>query len=135
MIEQAHTEGRLHLERLTAEQAVQSQIGGFRHRREGLAYRLHLTDSAGVWRPPKRVKPSKRQISRRRRSIYRMRIALVEQSHATFKKALALRDFEVFRDKMGVMIDQYQELYRPTLIQRIRKGILRRWKRWFGPAT
>jgi coenzyme F420-reducing hydrogenase beta subunit len=130
LLETAASEGRVHLEPITVEQAVASQIGGFRQRREGLAYRLNLADEAGVWRPPKRVKPSARHISRRRKAIYRMRTSLAEHSHEVFKQALAADDFEVFRREMGALLDQYRWLYRPTFWQRIRKGIARRWNRW-----
>ena len=132
MLETAASEGRVHLDQITVEQAVASQIGGFRQRREGLAYRLKLADEAGVWRPPKRVKPSERHISRRRKAIYRMRTSLAKRSHEVFKQALAADDFEVFRGEMGALLDQYRQLYRPTFWQRIRKGIARRWKRRSG---
>ena len=45
--------GRLKLDEIDANDVAQSQDAGLRHRREGLAYRLHLKDKAGLWRPPK----------------------------------------------------------------------------------
>lgn len=130
VLAKASAEGRIHLETLTVDQAVASQRGGFRQRREGLAYRLYLADKAGTWRPPKRVKPSAWHINRRRKAIYRMRTRLAERSHEVFKRALAARDFGLFRREMGWMLEEYRLLYRPTFVQRIRKGIARRWRRW-----
>ncbi|RMG52302.1 MAG: hypothetical protein D6717_12160, partial [Gammaproteobacteria bacterium] len=134
ILEEAANAGRIHLERITVEQAVASQAGGFRQRREGLAYRLYLADRAGVWRPPKRVRPSNR-LSRRRKAIYRLRTLLSERSHAAFQRALKAGAFEVFRNEMQALLDQYRALYRPTFWQRIRKGVVRRWKRWTRKAN
>lgn len=40
---------------ITADDVYQSQAGGFRHRREGLAYRLHLLKDSDTYVPQKRV--------------------------------------------------------------------------------
>lgn len=87
LLKAAAGEGRLRLDVLTADEARQSQGGGFRHRREGLAYRLHKLGLAGVWHPPKRVRPGAAALSPARRRIQDLRSALAEQSHVQFLAA------------------------------------------------
>lgn len=50
--------GELELRELSHDEAFESQAGGFRDRRQDLAYRLHRADRAGMWRPRKRVDTS-----------------------------------------------------------------------------
>jgi coenzyme F420-reducing hydrogenase beta subunit len=47
--------GAMALEAATAQQAIQSQEGGLRHRRQGLRFRLWLVQRSGGWFPRKRV--------------------------------------------------------------------------------
>lgn len=87
LIESAIADGRLSLNGVDAPFIEQTQAAGFRHRREGLAYRL-------TWRrrgpkPIKRVAPGAGSLSLRRRSIYRMRAAITWWSHRVFAVARA----------------------------------------------
>ncbi len=123
------SEGELRLHPIDPDKIVESQAGAFRHRREGLAYRLWLDERAGRWHPPKRVAPQRSHLSRLRRQIYRLRIRLREESTRAFLQAKQAGDFAVFRRAMEPLVSQYRRLYRPTLVQRgIRKvrHILRR---------
>lgn len=117
-IEEGRTAGRLKLDDVSADTIAESQDGGLRHRREGLAYRLYLKDLAGQWRPHKRVKASNR-LPRRRMAILRCRMNLTEQSHIAFQSARRTGDFNAFRGWMAPWIAKYSSLYRAPLWRRI----------------
>jgi coenzyme F420-reducing hydrogenase beta subunit len=79
IVSEAIGEGRLGLERVDADFIVETQAAGFRHRREGLAYRL--TWRRGGVRPRKRVAPAAGGLPLRRRAVYRMRAWIARWSH------------------------------------------------------
>lgn len=89
------------------DEVYQSQAGGFRHRRQGLAYRLHVHKERGEWTPTKRVKPSLDGISEQRRQVYAMRTILKNQSFPAFREAVAANDFTVFNRHMKPVERQY----------------------------
>lgn len=86
MIEAARAGGRLALKSVFADYVADTQAAGFRHRREGLAYRLTWR-KRGV-RPVKRVAPSA-ALPLRRKAIYRLRAAITWASHRLFSVAKA----------------------------------------------
>ena len=110
---------RLHLDRIPAGKAVESQAGGFRHRREGLAFRLHAEDTAGNWRPQKRVEASCAQLTKKRRKIYSGRYQLGQESHRAFAEAKEANDLELFMAKMLPRTRAHDRLYRSPLLIRI----------------
>lgn len=79
LIGQARSEERLALDPVDADFIVQTQAAGFRHRREGLAYRLTWR-RRGI-RPRKRVAPEARGLPLRRKLVYRMRAWIARWSH------------------------------------------------------
>lgn len=81
MIEEARAGGRLTLEPAPSEVVVQTQAAGFRHRRQGLAYRL-TWHKRGL-RPAKRVQASA-DLPLRRKAIYRLRYLIARGSHRLF---------------------------------------------------
>ncbi|MEM7807775.1 MAG: Coenzyme F420 hydrogenase/dehydrogenase, beta subunit C-terminal domain [Planctomycetota bacterium] len=113
MVDEAMEQGRLSLDPISANQVAESQAAGLRHRREGLAFRLWLTDRAGVWRPRKRVEPAWRHLSRKYRRIFVSRMRLAELSHQAFEQALKRRDLSVFHRTMRRPIAKYRALYVP----------------------
>ena len=122
LLERAQEESRIHLEALPIERVFESQAGGFRHRRDGLAYRLWQADKAGLWRPPKRVAPAWKHLNRKMRRIFRMRFELSEVSHRAFASAKEHRDFGVFLRVMTPLVRRYDREYTPNiLIRGIRK--------------
>jgi coenzyme F420-reducing hydrogenase beta subunit len=125
MLTEAAESGRLHLDAIPVEKVVASQAGGFRHRREGLAYRLHLEDQAGRWRPTKRVAPSAGHLSRKLRAIYSLRYELGQFSHVAFAAAKATQDFSVFAKAMEPLTSRYDRHYRRTLVRRALEKIER----------
>lgn len=86
MIEEARAGGRLALDPTTSEIVVRTQAAGFRHRRQGLAYRL--TWAKRGLRPVKRVAPSA-DLPLRRKAIYRLRRWITRGSHRMFSLATA----------------------------------------------
>ncbi|WP_294189119.1 Coenzyme F420 hydrogenase/dehydrogenase, beta subunit C-terminal domain [uncultured Sphingomonas sp.] len=82
MVADAVADGRLALTQVDADYIVGTQAAGFRHRREGLAYRLTWW-RRGV-RPIKRVAPGAVTLSPRRRLVYRTRAVIAWWSHRLF---------------------------------------------------
>jgi coenzyme F420-reducing hydrogenase beta subunit len=105
-------ERRLHLDSIPVEKVVASQAGGFRHRRDGLAYRLFLEDQVGRWRPTKRVVPSSTHLTPKLREIYRLRYEMGQASHAAFAIAKTKQDFGVFSEAMKQLTSRYDWHYR-----------------------
>lgn len=113
------SDGRLHLDCIPVEKVVESQVGGFRHRREGLGYRLFLEDEAGRWRPKKRVAASASHLSPKLRRIYEMRFEIGQASHTAFSIAKAKQEFGLFFQAMKPLTDRYDREYRRPLFIRI----------------
>jgi len=111
--------GRLHLDPISVEKVVESQAGGFRHRREGLAYRLAVEDQAGRWRPAKRVLPSVKHLTSKQQQIYALRYEMGQASHAAFAAAKAKQDFSIFLRAMNPLTVRYDRHYRRPLILRL----------------
>ena len=74
--------GNLQYDSVSPEELIAGQAGGFRHRHEGLAYRLYLQQKKGEPVPEKRVKPATIK-SKKRRKLYKIRMQLQEKSMAS----------------------------------------------------
>ena len=75
-------DGRLALEQVSADFVADTQAAGFRHRREGLAYRLSWAGTRFKRvRPRKRVAPGGRALPLRRKLVYRARAVIARWSH------------------------------------------------------
>lgn len=110
--------GRLHLDSIPASKAVQSQAGGFRHRRDGLAFRLLNEDAASKWRPVKRVQPSKKHLSSKLQKMHSLRHRVAMASHAAFSKAKREGNLPIFIHTMAPLTNAYDKYYRRPLILR-----------------
>jgi coenzyme F420-reducing hydrogenase beta subunit len=86
--------GSLDLKPVDADFVVETQAAGFRHRREGLAYRLSWR-RRGI-RPRKRVEPRSTGIARRRKFIYIMRHGISAWSHRMFAVARIMRQPAIY---------------------------------------
>lgn len=115
----AADEGRISINAIGVEKVVESQAGGFRHRRDGLAYRLLLEDQGGRWRPPKRVKPSANHLGQKLRNSYLLRYELGQKSHEVFAAAKARGDLNEFMQVMAPLASKYDRLHRRPLLFRI----------------
>jgi len=115
-------QGRLHLTPVDGRFVEETQAAGFRQRREGLAYRLSRRRSGIV--PRKRVPPGFRNLSIRRKLIYRSRRLIGAWSHRVFRLARLIRRPGLYirwarlaltiyhglaysRGKLGVIIDRW----------------------------
>lgn len=102
-------EKSVYLEEIDSEKVYQSQAGGFRHRREGLSYRLYLKDEANEWRPLKRVEPSNKH-TKKRKKIFGKRYNLSKESFNAYKIAKEKGDFQAFINYMDPLVKDYQKL-------------------------
>lgn len=95
-----------------AEEVTRSQAGGFRHRRQGLAYRLAVRQNRGEWIPTKRVKPSM-DMPEKRQTIYAMREVIREESFVGFKKALNEENYKAFQRHIARYVRKYRNIGKP----------------------
>lgn len=110
LISEGVADGSLQLDRLTPAQAVKSQASGVRYRRQGLAYRMLLKDTSGVWHPPKRVVASEAGLSESLKRRYQLRQEIAADSHAAFKAALAKKSLTPFRQQLAPLIEEHERL-------------------------
>jgi len=125
LLEKRHQE--LSIEEITADKVYESQAGGFRHRREGLSYRLYLKDQKNEWRPTKRVAPSA-SIPKKRKEIYEERIPLLLEANKAYDKAIYGNDFQIFKDAMEPVLQAYNKLYRRPFVVRVANKLYREFK-------
>ncbi|MFP4489124.1 MAG: Coenzyme F420 hydrogenase/dehydrogenase, beta subunit C-terminal domain, partial [Bacteroidales bacterium] len=120
--------GNIKMDSVSAEDVRVSQEGGFRHRREGLSYRLSRREESGSWHPPKRVKAGEFVIDRKRKNIYRLREKISGQSHLSAYKAIAGDNLEIFFREMLPLKKKYRSAYYGKryirALRRIKKMIL-----------
>jgi coenzyme F420 hydrogenase subunit beta len=116
----------IHLEAITAEEATDSQSGGFRQRREGLSYRLLKAKNEGRWAPEKRIEPGSIPLSRVRRSIYDERVRCASLSRNAFKEALDKNDYGYYVKTMEKAFKQLRAIEIRSSFFRILKGRLER---------
>lgn len=109
--------GEIQLTELTANDAYKAQAGGFRHRKQGLSYRLEKRKLKNEWCPPKRVIPGEFDMDQRRKQIYDLREQISEQSHISFKKALDKNDLNIFFSEMKNIFDEYRNLNEVSYIR------------------
>lgn len=115
--------GDLRWDELTPRDVYRSQAGNYRHRRDGLAYRLWKKDRAGAWRPRKRTSPDPERVRPGRRRVYDLREELARVSHTAFLAAKRAGSFARFEQAMAPLVSRYQQAYEPAwkrLAKRIR---------------
>ena len=111
LIARAQEQGRVVCSPSEPDMIAESQAGGLRDRREGLAYRLHLKALQGEWAPRKRVEPDAAHLSAQRAQIYAARSAAGAASHRLWREALAQNDLAVFLDGMRPHVETIQKGY------------------------
>lgn len=114
----------LEVDAITPEEVARSQAAGLRHRREGLAYRLHQEKTAGRAVPVKRVAPSAR-IPRFRKAIYDARSRLIGAADRAYEQSASSGDFERFRAAIMPEIAQYKAAYASEPITRLTTAVKR----------
>lgn len=118
VFQKAHEENRIYLENLTPKDIISSQIGNFRHRQQELGYRLFLLEQKGKWYPEKRIKPSSKNISKKRCLIQEYRLKLAKTSHDAYLKAINQNNIQVFEDIINPLIKKYRKLYKKNFVIR-----------------
>ncbi|MEX0779779.1 MAG: Coenzyme F420 hydrogenase/dehydrogenase, beta subunit C-terminal domain [Balneolales bacterium] len=120
IIENGYKSGEIILDELSADKAAKSQEGGLRHRREGLSYRLFLTQKSQKWYPPKRVAVKKNHLSWRYRRIFWIRIDLAKKSTELFLTAKKENTLEKFISPMKRKTEYYDLNYGKPLRRSVR---------------
>jgi coenzyme F420-reducing hydrogenase beta subunit len=109
MLREAIGAGRLRLDPVDAGFIHETQAAGFRHRREGLAWRL-ARPRWGRLRPRKRVAPGGAGLTPRRRAVYGMRRQISRWSHRLFRLARRTRNPGVYLRWARPVLAFYQAL-------------------------
>lgn len=121
VIEQGIATHRLALDPISADRVAESQRSGLRHRREGLACRLHDAANRGEWVPPKRVAATPAAETPVRAAVYRLREQATRESHVAFARAKRANDLRIFADHMAPVVATYRRLTRGPLHVRLRR--------------
>ena len=109
VLRQAIADGRLRLEAVDADFIHQTQAAGFRHRREGLAWRL-ARRRRGPVQPRKRVAPGGGGLPARRRAVYWTRQAISRWTPRLFRLARRARRPGLYLGWAGRALAFYQAL-------------------------
>jgi len=88
--------GEIFLEDLPENQTIRSQEASFRHRRDGLAYRLYLDDKAGRWRPRKRTAAQSSHLDCVQKYIFRFRAKISNLSHLIYHTCRLNKDLSPY---------------------------------------
>ncbi|MCR2823825.1 Coenzyme F420 hydrogenase/dehydrogenase, beta subunit C-terminal domain [Lederbergia panacisoli] len=121
-------EDKVHIEEISPEKVFESQAGGFRHRRDGLSYRLYLKDKNNEWRPKKRVLPSDKH-SNKRKKIYAKRAVLSQESFKAYKIAEKQKDFKAFINHMDYIIEDYNKTVAPSYLSKVLRKVRKKVNR------
>jgi len=121
LIHENMANGNLNYEAISPQQVIDSQSGGYRHRREGLAYRLYLQQKKGIKTPVKRVKPEKIK-SKKRRKLYEIRMQLQEKSFYSEH----YRDIEQLKKELMPLIRRLEKVYEHSAWTKFRLK-LKKW--------
>lgn len=142
LLEKGMNEGSIYLDPLTADEVRKSQASNYRHRRDGLAYRLYLKDKRGLWRPEKRVKAGKDHLTSREQKIYKRRTVLTEKSLGALEVSMRKNDLGYFVKVMERYRLRYELLYTSGLKHWLRYMVslfcpsllVNAWLRKIGPS-
>jgi len=119
LIEDGIRTRRLDLEPISDSDVAQSQAGGLRHRRDGLAYRLKRREDEGKWVPTKRVIPSDCHLNEQQKRIFDLRSQIVEECRDVFWEAKKSNDFQILTRWLGPISRNYRDAYKIPITRRI----------------
>jgi coenzyme F420-reducing hydrogenase beta subunit len=123
LLQEQMTVNAIFLDEISKEDVIKSQDGGFRHRREGLSYRIARKEKEGKWYPQKRVEANQNKITKKRQRIYSLREELSLLSHMAFLEALRQNNLNVFTSRMKKPLKKYMTARRKSIIHRLAKKI------------
>ncbi|MGV3583167.1 MAG: Coenzyme F420 hydrogenase/dehydrogenase, beta subunit C-terminal domain [Methylophilus sp.] len=121
LIDQGKAQGKLSLETVDSRRASQTQEASFRHRRDGLSYRLWLKQKSRVWVPQKRVAISQTHLTKKYKRIFELRQTLVSISEEACLKARNAKDFSLYWPKVNSAVNRYHRYYHPLWVAVPRK--------------
>lgn len=101
LLTNAEDAGRVQLYPISPEEAVESQSGGYKQRKEGLSYRLERELKKRKWVPIKRVRPGEFILTNTRKKIYDQRSEVTALSRDLFLESLENDDFTSYQKKLG----------------------------------
>lgn len=110
LILNATEEGRLAMNILPVDKAVQSQDAGLRHRRIGIIDRLAFETEAGRWVPSKRMDIANYVKSQIENEKQRLRVKMRNLSHQSFKLAKERSDINIYKKSMVPVYTKYKRL-------------------------
>lgn len=116
--------GEIELFDISSDEVVDSQAGGFRHRRQGLALRLADDIEAGLSVPRKRVAPDASVVTPQRAALVRQRRRMATLSHESFSRAKASGDIRVYLRAQHKEMRRYRRI-ELTRRQRLTEGVKR----------
>ena len=116
----------LELRESSAEEFYLSQSANYRHKVDGLVYRLQVAREKGQWAPRKRVGREGRMVSmsKSRKRALGARTVLREKSHTLFGAIRASGDVRLFHMRILPSIIAYH-LFAGTFIKYVVKGIVK----------
>lgn len=108
IIKMAANESRITVIPSTVSEIHESQESNYRHRRDGLAYRLATIEAAGDWHPRKRVTPNSESVSDARKRVLDLRSLLRDSSHEYFSAAKNIGRLELFAGLIKPLQAEYE---------------------------
>ncbi|MFN3587891.1 MAG: Coenzyme F420 hydrogenase/dehydrogenase, beta subunit C-terminal domain [Spirosomataceae bacterium] len=115
----AFNQNRINIDKLQEKDAIYAQSGGFRQRREGLAYRLKERDRLKIWRPVKRVSSDQYNPPLLRRIIYKLRSEVTRVSREAFFQSMKQSDYSIYKQRMQLILKVLRVLEVASSIPRI----------------
>ena len=113
---------KLRLTTQSVDRVYESQAGNYRHRQEGLSYRVEEATVKKIWAPTKRVAQSSFDVSSARKKIYLLRGALASKSHENFQKAIKGGAFSQFWLR-NILLELRYCYYTSGLLSGIKRNI------------
>ena len=113
LIVNARSEGRLVLDDVGVEKAIQSQDAGLRHRKVAISYRLYCEKAGKSWVPTKRTSPSTSLSPRYEMKRQRLRTELRDLSHRSFLNAKQANNLAAYINAVRPVYARYSRQGRP----------------------
>ncbi len=103
--------GQLVISNSNIDEIAESQAGGIRDRRDGLAYRLYEKKKTSNWAPKKRIKPMNTHLSFKRRKLYKLRSKIGQESHKAWLYSVEINSLNNFKSFFSRKEFLYKRLY------------------------
>jgi len=104
IIKDAEKEKRISLDQISVKEAIESQIGCFNQRRQGLSYRLKIKEEKNEWVPKKRISSNDFKPNILRKLIFQTRMEISNKSRKLFVKSLKQNNYEIYRKTLSKIL-------------------------------